>query len=488
MDFFFLDKDGKTAGPISEEILHQLYDKKAITKETLIWREGLGEWVEYQYIFHDKLQSSKKPPHPPARRSAKRKTKRNLIAFAVVLIAIYLIQFALSKISYRPESKIGQFFAKQDLKEISSKLNEKLPLNFSDQIIVQQTYPSNNNTIYYKINLHLDKSQIESVHNNAFKGVINAIIKNDDAQSSIVDTVELGASVIFKYYQNGIEIIGESKINKNILKKILDDIKQAQLNLEESDRKRAEYEMELEKVFKNDVFKKASWNINSIVREYCYDNNIEKPIHFFRIKNNQLLEIFKDEPNISKTDLENRVIAGLELEFANEVPRKFPPRLDQVTAMMWEKYVASKNISIAFFNEAVKASKEYINSIQHLNDWEKSEEFKVWLEIEVNSRIAADEELRNQLEIKKSILIQEQADKLAEQNDKIEEQNRLLKKIADGPSLFEKMQMEEKERERENEIRRLRQLQEEQTRLQRQNNELLEKQNRSIHQLQWDAY
>jgi hypothetical protein len=43
-DWFYLDKNRIQVGPVAFNALKRAWDDKEITIETLVWREGMGEW------------------------------------------------------------------------------------------------------------------------------------------------------------------------------------------------------------------------------------------------------------------------------------------------------------------------------------------------------------------------------------------------------------------------------------------------------------
>jgi hypothetical protein len=43
-DWFYLDKNRIQVGPVAFNALKSAWDDKEITIETLVWREGMGEW------------------------------------------------------------------------------------------------------------------------------------------------------------------------------------------------------------------------------------------------------------------------------------------------------------------------------------------------------------------------------------------------------------------------------------------------------------
>jgi hypothetical protein len=51
-------EDGQKAGPVTEEQLEQLFQNGKITPDTLVWRDGLPDWVPYR-------QAMSKPAAPP---------------------------------------------------------------------------------------------------------------------------------------------------------------------------------------------------------------------------------------------------------------------------------------------------------------------------------------------------------------------------------------------------------------------------------------
>lgn len=43
-DWFYLDKNRIQVGPVAFNALKRAWEEKEITVETLVWREGMGEW------------------------------------------------------------------------------------------------------------------------------------------------------------------------------------------------------------------------------------------------------------------------------------------------------------------------------------------------------------------------------------------------------------------------------------------------------------
>jgi hypothetical protein len=51
MNWFYVE-NGQQAGPVTDEELSQLFQSSRITADTLIWREGLADWIPYQQAMN----------------------------------------------------------------------------------------------------------------------------------------------------------------------------------------------------------------------------------------------------------------------------------------------------------------------------------------------------------------------------------------------------------------------------------------------------
>ena len=64
---FHVVVDGQPSGPFTAAILKQMITQNQITKETLVWREGMGSWVAASQIPEiNALFGSVPPPIPPS--------------------------------------------------------------------------------------------------------------------------------------------------------------------------------------------------------------------------------------------------------------------------------------------------------------------------------------------------------------------------------------------------------------------------------------
>lgn len=62
---WFYEKDGKPAGPVSEEELWELLKTGVITKDSLVWKEPMEKWLPFSQVHELRLPPRPKPPPMP---------------------------------------------------------------------------------------------------------------------------------------------------------------------------------------------------------------------------------------------------------------------------------------------------------------------------------------------------------------------------------------------------------------------------------------
>ncbi len=109
-------KDGKKRGPIMESTLLDLWGKEKLPPETLVWTEGMSEWVEIQHVKALSNTFTARVSSRPAgmndwveskhvESSSKRFSKKNVIVVAVVVLLVFLIL-----VFSRSEAIVSNFF------------------------------------------------------------------------------------------------------------------------------------------------------------------------------------------------------------------------------------------------------------------------------------------------------------------------------------------------------------------------------------------
>jgi len=62
---WFYEKDGKPAGPVSEEELWELLNSGEITKDSLVWKEPMEKWLPFSQVQELRIPPRPKPPPMP---------------------------------------------------------------------------------------------------------------------------------------------------------------------------------------------------------------------------------------------------------------------------------------------------------------------------------------------------------------------------------------------------------------------------------------
>jgi uncharacterized RDD family membrane protein YckC len=70
MNWYYAE-NGQQTGPVSEEQIHQLFQSGKINRDTLVWREGLADWVSYHQVMTPPGNpGTPQPPSAPANPAA----------------------------------------------------------------------------------------------------------------------------------------------------------------------------------------------------------------------------------------------------------------------------------------------------------------------------------------------------------------------------------------------------------------------------------
>ena len=69
-DFWFVDREGNQRGPVEKDEIIRLIKDGAITRESLLWADGMDEWRAGGQV--EALASFFKPSPPPPRSNARR--------------------------------------------------------------------------------------------------------------------------------------------------------------------------------------------------------------------------------------------------------------------------------------------------------------------------------------------------------------------------------------------------------------------------------
>jgi hypothetical protein len=491
MEYYYLDSEGKQIGPISEAIIGQLYSKGVISKNTLVWREGLASWKEYQHAFeiHRNTSEKPKPPKLPEKINKNKKLIIATICLTVILAASAFIMA--SKGSYEYDSWLGQFFSKTSLKKIAKNQNQILPFRcLTRSILIKKAFPNNNNKIYYTVELDATSEQIENTKKDNFKELALLIIENKQIESNVFEIVNQGASAVFLFYRKSQEYVGEKSITKNSYLELIEQKKQNEMAAAEREKKNKEREKE-EAIL--NTMDESYKNIKTKIFRACHrlfsDQNVERPIGISQVIRNSIL--FAYQHRIKGVDVENIIIEDIENQFKKEYSYIFPQPIE-ITLNKYSDQIGSKlKITETGFQQAVSEAREEVSNFQsgdsrQLNEWEERIMFDEMLEMFIDSKIAEEEAIRQGQENQKLMLLMEQTQMIAEQNAKLDEQNELLKKATSGPSAYEELKKQQEQDQRDYELRELRRLQDEQTTLQRETNKLMKEQNSQLQGIEWE--
>jgi hypothetical protein len=489
MEYYYLDSEGKQIGPISEAIIGQLYSKGVISKNTLLWREGLASWKEYQHAFEMQRNTSEKlkPPKPPEKIN---KNKKLIIATICLTVFLAVCAFLMaSKGSYEYDSWLGHFFSKRSLKEIAKIHNEKMPLKYSDgNIVITKCYPNNKNKLYYYLNINAQRKHIDNAKENNFEGLLLLLFRDKEIENTVEKTLKAGASSVFMYHTTEGEFFGENEINEQSFRKLIEKKRQNEIADAEREKKSKERELKYEKERKilnsmDESYKKINQKMAVVCIRLFSDKNVEYPIGMLGAINSSIIWAY--EQGIKGVDAENIIIDDIEDKFKKDFPHIFPQPIENTLNKYSDQIGSKLKITKTGFQQAVSAATESVFNFQsrnstQMNKWQERLMFDEMLEMYIDNKIVEEEAIRQGQENQKLMLLMEQTQMISEQNAKLDEQNELLKKANAGPSAYEKLKKQQEQDQRDYELRELRRLQDEQTTLQRKNNQLLEEQNKNL--------
>ena len=108
--WYYVDRNGQRQGPVTAHAIREAYRQRAVDGETLIWREGMSDWLalrqfEIEFDLDDVEAVAEPPPVPraaPAPTAAPAPPKKNngcLIIAAVLLVAALVIVAILAAIA-----------------------------------------------------------------------------------------------------------------------------------------------------------------------------------------------------------------------------------------------------------------------------------------------------------------------------------------------------------------------------------------------------
>ena len=71
-DRYYASKDNQQSGPVAADQLAALFQAGEISRESLVWREGLDNWLPLRRLFDELGLQEAAPATPAARRPSRR--------------------------------------------------------------------------------------------------------------------------------------------------------------------------------------------------------------------------------------------------------------------------------------------------------------------------------------------------------------------------------------------------------------------------------